>query len=740
MKRSLERLALALAGALVCVHGMHAQETFPEAAPPDPPPAAQATSPDETRPTFRGEVELVTVDVVITDKKGAPVTGLTIGDFTIEEEGEPQAISSFEAVALPSAPSEAPPARPRVSTNRVPRRQSVRSFVILFDDVHLTPYNAQPAKAAVAAFLENGVREGDRVSLLATSGEAWWSTRMEAGRRDLIEIVKRLEGRRIPDTRLDRMTDWEAMRIYQFQDDLVAARVWRRFEALGMGWESAIGGARAEQGRQDRNMMNEIYSPGVNRLELESRAAEHYLPARSRSLLTLTALERALESLSAAEGRKAMILVSDGFIKDNSVDEYKDVIEASRRSNVAIYFLNTRGLQGLGNVYGAEFNFPIAERDMGAALADVTLEAAGSEYLADDTGGFIIQNTNDLEGGIQRIARESLSYYLLGYTPTNTTRDGAYRRIEVKVRGKGLNVRARKGYYALRDGETAPEGEAGTPDADMQRALDSPYFSDQIPMRMTAYVRDEVLLEQARTLVATEIDVSELAFQEQEEGGGRVATLHLLLVVAHRDSGEVHREDNEVEIALRPGEEGQPDRAWYALTREFMLAPGWHQAKAVVRDGHDRKLGTVAHEFEVPDLGEWRVSTPVLSDRLQSRSEDASPAPAVLARRRFPAGGALFCQFDVYGATKGLVTGMPRVSAGYDLLRADGTAVRHGELTAIRPTSLGYVSRLWAMGLGDVEPGDYELVITVRDEIADQVKEIREPFTVTAAPDSAGGG
>jgi len=66
-------------------------------------------------------------------------------------------------------------------------------------------------------------------------------------------------------------------------------------------------------------------------------------------------------------------------------------IEASRHANVAIYFLNTRGLQGLGSTYGAEFDFPIAEQDMGAAMADLSQEAAGSEYLANDTGGFVIR-------------------------------------------------------------------------------------------------------------------------------------------------------------------------------------------------------------------------------------------------------------------------------------------------------------------------------------------------------------
>jgi len=721
MKHIFVPTAIALAAALVCAPGAESQE--------EPPPA-----PEEPRPTFEGEVELVTVDVVVTDEEGRPVTGLTVEDFTVKEEGEPQGVSSFEAVELPASPSDVASPRPRVSTNMLPRQRASRSFLVFFDDVHLTPQNAPQAKGAIASFLRDGVREGDQVSLLATSGDAWWTTRLEAGREDLLAILRRLEGRRLPDARLDRMSDWEAMRITQYGDTLVGRQVYRRFQMLRLTPESAMPSDRIGAERMGAEERDQFYLRGINDMMVETRAAEAYSTVRNRGLRALSALERALESLIAAKGRKAMILVSDGFILDTSVDGFKDVLEAARRSNVIIYFLNTRGLHGLESLYGADLVVPIGSRDMGAVMADLTQESAGSEHLANDTGGFVIRNTNDLTDGIQRIARESLSYYLLGYTPSNTLRDGKYRKIEVEVQGRELNVRARKGYYAPGDSEGGSKEKNDEPDADMQMALDSPYFSDEIPMRMTAYVRDEVLLGRAQTLLATEIDVTKLAFRGRDEEGRRVGTLNVLLVLAPRESSEVQREDTEVEIVLRPDSSGQPDRAWYAVTREFQLASGWYQAKVVVRDAHDRKLGTVAHEFEVPELGQWRVSTPVLSDRLQEGNPDSPPAPQVMARRRFAAGGSLFCQFDVYGAEKGMVTGMPRVSAGYTLLRADGTVIRSGEPTAIRPTSLGYVSRLWAMGLGDVEPGDYELVITVTDEIAGRDQTLREPFTVTPEP------
>src|SRR6185436_3888140 len=125
------------------------------------------------------------------------------------------------------------PERPRVSSNTEREVRTGRSFVIVFDDIHLTPFMAQRAKGAVAEFLRSGVREGDRVTLVATGGGAWWSTRMEAGRDELIALLKRLDGRFIPDLSPERMSDQEAMRIHVYRDQLYEQRVSKRFETYG---------------------------------------------------------------------------------------------------------------------------------------------------------------------------------------------------------------------------------------------------------------------------------------------------------------------------------------------------------------------------------------------------------------------------------------------------------------------------------------------------------------------------
>ena len=213
---------LALAASLL------AQEKPP--APPATPGQAAATD----TPTFPTQLEQVIVDVVVTDKKGVPIKGLTAADMTVTEDGVKQDVVTFEAVELPEQPAAAAPPPPKVSSNVAPEEQRGRTFVVVFDDMHITPWRANQAKAAVASFLEKGTREGDRVSLISTAGGTWWTSRMEAGRSKLIEMVKTFDGRLIPDMSPERMSDYEAMRIHVYRDPQVVERVLRRYDTYGV--------------------------------------------------------------------------------------------------------------------------------------------------------------------------------------------------------------------------------------------------------------------------------------------------------------------------------------------------------------------------------------------------------------------------------------------------------------------------------------------------------------------------
>ena len=83
-----------------------------------------------------------------------------------------------------------------------------------------------------------------------------------------------------------------------------------------------------------------------------------------------------------------------------------------------MYFVDVRGLEAQSVFASAQFGSPLDPRDVGAANADPWLEAEGAVSLAESSGGFSVQNRNDLEAGLRRIARESQVYYLLGYAPS----------------------------------------------------------------------------------------------------------------------------------------------------------------------------------------------------------------------------------------------------------------------------------------------------------------------------------
>jgi len=677
-------------------------------------PAASTGQEAEQVPTFPAAVELVTVDVVVADKKGSPISGLTAEDFSLTEDGQAQQITSFEAIELPAEPPPAVPPRVPVSTNQRTDREpwTGRFFALVFDDIHMTPFQATRAKNAVAEFLKTAVRTGDRVTLAASGGGTWRTTEMPRGREELMTLLGTLDGRRIPRRSMDAMTDYEARQIHLYNDPMVMNRVMRRWERYGVVPEMD----------RDQNVNPYRADPEYGILP---RAAETYYEAATRNRATLETLERVLGSFEGAKGRKSLILVSSGFIYDADLLEFKDALEASRRANAAIYFLDTRGMTGLTAHFGGDRPQPVDTQDIGAAFVEGLEAVAGSEHVAVDSGGFVVKNTNNLAQGIRRIADETRVYYLLGYHPTNAARDGAFREIEVEVARKGVKVRARKGYVAAADGEDAPEPVAGGVDPRMQRAADAPFEVEDVPLRLTAYVFEETLLGRARVVLATDVDIRKLAFRQEADRS--LDDLDWVALVSNQETGEIFQDTQRAELRLLPGTRKKQEQSWFHIVREFELPPGGYQAKVIVRDANAGHIGSVFHEFEVPDLAGLRTSTPILSDTLLPPPEGSKARPrlSILARRTFTTSSILYHQYSVFGAVRGEASGLPQVRAGFEIRRADGEVYRGATPTLITPTPSGLLVRLSGNRLSDAEPGDYELVLTVTDEVTSKSLEVR---------------
>jgi len=686
--------------------------------------AGEAQEPrPEAGSTFPSAVGLVRVDVVVTDKQGRAVPGLTAADFTLSEDGAPQTITSFESVSVTEAPEAEAPEHPFASTNVGSEPRRVRTFVVVFDDIHLTPNQAFRAKGAVAEFLRKATGAGDRVTLIASGGAAWWNARMPEGRDALMAILGRLDGRYIPDSSPDRMTDFEAMRIEVYQDQDVALKVARRFNSYGTK------GRQQGDNTVSREELGKSSMTGIIDMDVRSRAAEAYRLATSRNKITLDVMARALLALAGTAGRKSMVLLSQGFVYDPEMEEMKKVVEASLRSNAPVYFIDVRGLQGLPEAFTAAFGRPIDAQDTVGVLADITRDAEGTEALALDTGGFVVKNANDLAGGIARVSAESRTYYLIGYNSSDVRRDGKFRKIKVNLTAKrpGLRVRARRGYYAPSD--AAPKAPAPATDPVVARAIDSPFEAADLPLRVAAYTFDETMIDRLNVVIAAEIDIRGLSFKEED--GRFKDDLAVLVEAQSRDSGEYYRFDQKIEMSMLPATRAKLDRTWYPVIHDLTLPPGGYQVKVVAQELGTRRVGSVMHDFEVPSSAGFRLSTPILTDAVDPDSAaSGSPRPVIVARRSFLAGQVLYCQFRVFGAAVDPATRQPRVSAGYEIRAAGGTVLKRAPRTLITPTSLGALIRFQGIALPAAAPGAYAITLSVRDEVANRILNVKEDFVI----------
>jgi hypothetical protein len=182
---------------------------------------------------------------------------------------------------------------------------------------------------------------------------------------------------------------------------------------------------------------------------------------------SMDALLALVDSLGTLPGRKTVLYLCEGLTIPPSVEpRFRSVIDTANRRNVSLYAMDAAGLRvhseqaatksqldalTKSTVDGVERsnngkwtedlerNETLLKSDPAVALGILTMQ----------TGGLLIQNTNDLVKGVQRIDEDRRFHYLLGYTSTNPAMDGSYRHIEVKVKRSGVEAHARPGYVAL---------------------------------------------------------------------------------------------------------------------------------------------------------------------------------------------------------------------------------------------------------------------------------------------------
>ena len=682
-------------------------------------PRSSAQTAPATQSVFPSGVDVVTVDVVVLDRQGRPVEGLTQADFSVKENGDPQDVTAFQAVRLSEPAGTSRPGR-RISTNAAGTDPSAdRRFFIVFDDVNVSQFSAPRARDVIVGFIDRVLRTGDQVLIASSSGGAWWTGRLPEDRDSLVAFVGRLQGAHRPDTSAGRLWDHEAMAITLGRDRQMLAQVARRYFENNL-----IPEAYPVENREALDV-----SPGLALIQLKARSA--YTEATARLRLSLRMLERVSAALMQARGRKTLLLVSEGFITDPSQPEFRNLVQSARRSNTAVHFIDVRSPEGLIGQAGmpggnAEFGAAIEQQDTTTALAFAAREADGARSIAIDTGGRVVSGTN-LLSGLAGVAAEADAHYLLGYSPTNARRDGTFRKIEVTVSRRDVEVRARSGYYAP-SGKELPPPPPDTLDPAVRAALDAPFGASGIPLRLSSYVFGPQADGKVQVLLLAEAESAPLRLQAT--AGTYTATLDSYVVLHERDRGDVQRDERVVELAMPSAAFEQARRAGVPIRREFSLTPGRYQATLLLRDRASGLLGSVRHEFDVPAPGQLRISTPVITDTLQPAAAGQPARPVPIARRTFQAGSRILAAFDIYGFATGGSGSNPRVSVGYSLRRADGTEAAAVSPRLLAPGAAGRLSVAIGLTLPGDASGEYDFSLTIRDELAMRTLEDNEPLVI----------
>lgn len=684
---------------------------------------------------FRAEAELVVVDAVVLDDDGRPVTGLTAADFTIEEDGRPQMVQFFQPVVArtqAAGDERIRASRYGYSTNLGAEARPVRAFVLFFDDVHLTQEQGERAKRAMRRFLEQETQPNDLVSLVAPARALRWHARMPDGRAELLDAVSTLRGNRLLEPALERLSDYEAYRIHVMQDEQMAERIGRRFS------NNRVAGRNPVDLQRDQGPRPELKGGTAGLIEplVQVRAAEAYGRAAARTRATLQALAQTIEAMASVRGRKSLVVMSPGFVLDQELALFPQVEDAARRANIALYFVDARGLE-VQSVFGsAQVGSPIDSRDVGAASAALLLDAEGAISLAEVSGGFAVQNSNDLEKGLRRIGRESEAYYLLGYMPADRRRDGRFRKLAVKVNRPDVEVRARKGYYpggpaASGEDSGRAAGRGGPPALDpVEVALESPYDRVELPVRAAALSFGRRDGAATSVLLALETDLRSVDLQRQD--GRLTGVLDLRMLVTDPATGETLRHERAVEMSLERAVPAADTSAWYPVSHPFELSPGRYQARIAVRDRTSGRIGSLTHDFTVPTRPGLALSSLIVTDAIEQTNQPGQPPrPVLIVRRLFPAGSTLYYQFSVFNAVEA-PGGRPAVTAGHVIRAADGTIVRQMTPTPLQPGEHG-LSRLAGVPLAGVPPGEYELEVSVHDGVGGQNVVSTAAFAIAGA-------
>jgi VWFA-related protein len=432
-------------------------------------PAAQSAPRSPDRQSFSSTATAILVDVVVRDRKGRPVTDLSAADFDVAEDGVAQKVDTFTRVShgggigvgvawrSPGRTVAVTPSPTQPGAEAIGTTPDQAATALVFD--HLSSESLGLAQRATLDYVPMNGDSSARIGVFATDPGIRVVQQFTTDRA----LVRKAVARVLPSG-----TSAEEQKAER-GDELVG----RRRELEGQAQSTAAAGVSASGVALARTAA--VIGERETELrfiqtELNMVRSFDNLDRAHKGYDTAQALLAVVESLSHLPGRKTIVFFSEGLPASPALSARLDhVIDVANRANVTTYAVDAKGLRSKSMLTNARKEMEAfaeerlnqvatgtdrSEQPLTMALERVedTLKLdsrTGLARLAEDTGGFVIEQTNDLSSAFRRIDEDNQFHYLLTYSPKNNVFDGRFRAIQVKVHRPGTQVFARKGYRAI---------------------------------------------------------------------------------------------------------------------------------------------------------------------------------------------------------------------------------------------------------------------------------------------------
>jgi VWFA-related protein len=620
-------------------------------------PAAPVIEGQDAQPIFRGGINFVRVDVIATDNKGQPVTDLKQEDFEVLEDDQPQTVEQFRLIKVDGnpKPGDPPPRaiRTRDDEETEAAREDVRIFAILLDDYHVRRGNSVSVREPLRRFIQTQLRPNDMIAVMypLTPITALSFTRDHAS---VIRAIEAFEGRKY-----DYRPKFQVEENYVRYPTETVERI-RNEVVMGAlrGLSVRLGSLR--EGRKSIIFVSEgftaILPPQMRRQDASQ--PENPIQARAAGALQDSTLEETAAWFGQSDVNSRM----------------RDVFQMANRNNTSVYSLDPRGL--------AVFEFGLDDSAATPSFAtdrrvlQMTQDTLRS--LSEETDGRAIVNRNTLYEGLQQMVRDSSFYYLIGYSSKAPT-DGKFHEIKVRIKRRGVDARARRGYWAA---TAADVSRATAPAKEFAKPVLAALATLSNAVQSKSYVRTWVGTERGS---AGKTKVTLVWEPSPVPAGARRDAPGALGVLAATEKGDlVFRGRSAVPGAPGTGSSGSatgaPGAGAQRLT--FEAPPGKLDLRLTVEGVNG--AGTLDREnksIDVPDLTtpQVAITTPrVFRARtardMQTLVADGNATPVIA--REFSRAERLLVRFDLYAAG----TDAPKVTAS--LLNRSGDKIADLPVTA----------------------------------------------------------